>query len=105
MKKLFNISLYLCLLGLLAGFTHSANSSHTAGDFDSAIYSTPLPYLFLAEEVHSSGSEIDPQKSLTADWENQENTTDTTGLYITRTKGVIVSQSPRTLIFPFHSFL
>jgi hypothetical protein len=119
MKKILNISFALCMLGAMSSLFYSIDPGDSIqssevfrthgdslnGEQDSAILSRSYLFLLFAEINHEVPSEIDPQKSFSVNWSSKQNKPDLHFQYLIRSQRLSVSQSIRTLIYPFHSFL
>ncbi|MEX0661837.1 MAG: hypothetical protein WEA58_15290 [Balneolaceae bacterium] len=118
MNKMLQIWVSLCLIGLAGNIIPNVNQSFSTVDIveydstadsngiaNSVLFSTPHPYLFLAENVHEIHSEVEPRNSANAGWTSLQNKFYTDVLYIQRSHSFSLSQAVRNMIFPFHSYL
>ena len=119
MRNVFYISLLLCLIGLTNsiyyGVEHHASHIYTGdisaadhtplGDHESAIYASSNPFLFIAEKSGHTGSEIEPRPSTSSNLSSKQELEMPQTLYLRQAEYISVSQSVRTLIYPFHTFL
>lgn len=118
MKLMSKIGLLLCCFGLIGNVVTSVNqpifdteavhystSSDSNGIANSILFSTPPPYLFLAENIHEISTELEPRNLIAAGWKSLVTHFPSEIIYLYRSSRFSLSQSVRNIIFPFHSFL
>jgi hypothetical protein len=119
MRKILNISFAFCLLGAMSSLFYSIDQSDSIqngkvfmtlgdsinGEQDVSIISRSYLFLSFAEINQNVQSEVDSQKSFSANWSTNQNTYPPLFEYLIRAQRLLLSQSVRILIFPFHSFL
>lgn len=117
MQKLPDILIFLCLTGVLSyhfypvHFSSPAYNPEIITQADSPhqervpdLFTSSFPAFFLAGTEKENYPETDPWSFLSVEWKSLLNNKFPKILYTNGTENFSISQSVRTIIYPFHSF-